>query len=162
MSARERDHLASRLRLKRAKTRGLPSKEYNLARHIGAGPDYTLDFSRVGRPPETLGDRHRMMDERSLFMHREMAGMIRRKPELFNHARETLARWSDNLKPCMPAALKEWQTILDTKTVDEVLNLICRDDEEGQRLRQSSPFFILPQKRRAAIFKQFELLTRHA
>lgn len=331
MSGRERDHLASRLRLKRAAARGRQSKEFNLARFIGAGNDCTLDFSKAGSPPGTLGEalnetirltplhrklcklagsqdaadclrelavkrgclhyqnsfkspnflpetiasitdeelaigllhcgfersalnirigaqmlsdetndvdiiirlakreqcqtvvryiaecgnriepnnptwdvilhklvaakeapvgilphwsrfvsmtgltqdggpsvtwlrpamtnRHQMIDQRSLFMHREMAEMIRQKPELYNHAKETLARWISNMKPWVPTALGEWQTILDTKTVEEVLDLICRDDENSQRLRQSSPFCILPQKRRADIFKRFEKLA---
>ena len=59
-------------------------------------------------------------------------------------------------------AHREWQTILDTKTVDEVLEIICRDDENSRRLRQSSPFCILPQARRTAIFKEFEALAKNA
>ena len=58
-------------------------------------------------------------------------------------------------------AHREWQTILDTKTVDEVLEIICRDDENSRRLRQSSPFCILPQARRTAIFKEFEALAKN-
>ena len=104
-------------------------------------------------------NRHSTIDRRSLFMHREMAQMIREKPELYSQVRTTLARWNSMDSP-VSLARAEWQTILDTKSLEDVLEIICRDDENGQRLRQSSPFCIISQERRAAIFKEFE--AKHA
>jgi hypothetical protein len=104
---------------------------------------------------------HEQIDQRSLAMHLEMAEMIRGNPELYDRVRNTLGRWISTGRP-VPPALQEWQSILDTRTVGEVLEIISTDTEDCRRLRQSSPFCILPQERRDAIFREFHTQGRNA
>ena len=100
---------------------------------------------------------HEWIDQRSLALHTEVAQMIRGKPELLTRAKANLQRWIQNQKPPVSAALLEWDVILKNSTLEEVLSLITRDDEDARRLRQSSPFCgILTQERRLAIFQEFE------
>ena len=100
---------------------------------------------------------HEWIDQRSLTLHTEVAQMIRGKPELLTRAKANLQRWIQNQKPPVSAALREWDVILKNSTLEEVLSLITRDDEDARRLRQSSPFCgILTQERRLAIFQEFE------
>jgi len=53
----------------------------------------------------------------------------------------------------------EWLEILDTRSFDDVLDLLGRFDENTRRLRQSSPFCgILSEEERMTIFKKYETL----
>ncbi|MCI0660813.1 MAG: hypothetical protein L0220_07040 [Acidobacteria bacterium] len=60
-----------------------------------------------------------------------------------------LAQANDNLKRWLevhalgsdPAqSLKEWQELIDRCNTDELIRIMTEDSDEGQRLRQSSPF----------------------
>jgi len=99
---------------------------------------------------------HEWLEQRSLALHVEIAKMIREKPELMDQVKATLQRWiRQDGEVTMVRA--EWDNILKTSTIEEVLKLITRDNEEAQRLRKSSPFTgILPQEHRLAIFDEFE------
>ncbi len=106
---------------------------------------------------------HEWIDQRSLALHTEVAQMIRGKPELLTRAKANLQRWIQNQKPPVSAALREWDVILKNSTLEEVLSLITRDDEDARRLRQSSPFCgILTQERRLAIFQEYEAILASA
>lgn len=88
--------------------------------------------------------------------HRAMARKIRRQPKLFKRARRNIARWERRNRGC-PEALREWKRILRDKDMPTVLRMITRADEEGNRLRQSSPFCgILTEKEREAIWAQYD------
>lgn len=82
---------------------------------------------------------HQWIDLVDLAMHRAMARKIRKEPKLFQRARRTLARW-ERVKRACPPPMREWKQILDTNDMDAVLRLITRKDDEGQRLRSTSPF----------------------
>ena len=120
----------------------------------------------MGQPVTTapINKRHRKVthewiDQRSLALDTEIAQMIREQPELLDRAKTTLARWIQAREPNVPAALLEWAIILNNRTLNEILALLTRDDEEARRLRQSSPFCgILSEERRLAIFKEYETL----
>jgi hypothetical protein len=84
----------------------------------------------------------RFIDLVALDYHRLVAKLLRENPEaVLRDARENLQRW-------MPIhegtgsefALLEWQQLLETKTVPELLTIILEDSDEGQRLRSSTPF----------------------
>ena len=63
------------------------------------------------------------------------------------------SRLSDSCKD----ALREWQTILSCLPLNEVLDLITQDSDEGQRLRHSTPFSgILSQRERMDVFRRHE------
>ena len=52
------------------------------------------------------------------------------------------------------AAHREWQEILTTKPVAEVVRLLVMENDEGQRLRSSHPFKgIIPDAERLAIIE---------
>lgn len=60
---------------------------------------------------------------------------------VLNRARNNLRRWAKVHEGTgSAAALAEWQTLLDTRTVGELVAIITEDSDEGQRLRSSTPF----------------------
>ncbi len=90
-------------------------------------------------------------------MDQAVAEMIRSRPELLEHAKKTLARWIAQREPNVPAALLEWRDILEQSSLEEILRLLTRADENACRLRQSSPFCgILPEKTRLEILREYE------
>ncbi len=74
-------------------------------------------------------------------------------------ARETCARWMrENPTP----AAAEWQAILDGSW-EQVREVLLADNQEGQRLRQSSPFCgVLTPAERWAIYRRFQHEPRAA
>jgi hypothetical protein len=106
------------------------------------------------------GRSHEWIDQRSLALDREIAGMLRSQPELLERARTTLARWIEQRQPAVPPVLLEWREILDHWPLDRILMFLESADETARRLRQSSPFCgILSPERRLAIFKEYESLA---
>src|SRR5262245_24104319 len=84
---------------------------------------------------------HRYQDRVSLEMARRVAAMLPSRPDLIAMASENLDRWS-RLNANAPGLLRcyaEWQAIL-TRLVDEVCDTLTQQTDEGQRLRQNSPF----------------------
>jgi hypothetical protein len=62
-------------------------------------------------------------------------------------------RLSDSCKD----ALREWQTILSSHSLNEILEILTQDPHEGQCLRQSTPFSgVLSQQERLDIFRHYE------
>jgi hypothetical protein len=99
---------------------------------------------------------HQWIDFVDLMVHRAMARKIRRKPGLFRRARRNIARWEKSNRGC-PEPLREWKRIFREHDMNGVLRLITRADEEGNRLRQSSPFCgILTAKEREAIWARYD------
>ena len=99
---------------------------------------------------------HEMIDRRSLPLHEAVAGKIRESPALLEVARENLQRWS-RMDGGLPPPLKEWQDILDGRSLEDILQLICDQSENAARLRQSSPFGgILTEAERLLILKKHE------
>jgi hypothetical protein len=84
---------------------------------------------------------HELQDNISLELARRVAARLRAAPELLSVARGNLARWS-RLNADAPALLRcyaEWSHILE-RPVEDICNALCAETEEGQRLRQNSPF----------------------
>ena len=99
---------------------------------------------------------HQYLDLVDLMAHRAMARKIRRQPRLFNRARRNIARWEKTNGGCS-SPLREWKRILDQNDMETVLRIITRADEEGNRLRQSSPFCgILTARERKAIWARYD------
>jgi hypothetical protein len=99
---------------------------------------------------------HQWIDLVDLMVHRAMARKIRRQPGLFNRARRNLARWEKSNRGC-PQPLQEWKQILRENDMNRVLRIMSRADEEGNRLRQSSPFCgILTELEREAIWARYD------
>jgi hypothetical protein len=94
--------------------------------------------------------RHEDIDRRSLAMARRIVERIDGDSE--QRARETCARWMESA-PC--PAVREWARLLEGSW-DAVRGVLLRDDEEGRRLRQSSPFTsVLSPRERWALYRKF-------
>lgn len=99
---------------------------------------------------------HQWIDFVDLMAHRAMARKIRRMPVLFNRVRRNIARWEKCNRSC-PEPLREWKEILRENDMQEVLRIVSRAGEEGNRLRQSSPFCgILTETEREAIWVRYD------
>jgi hypothetical protein len=97
-------------------------------------------------------DRHRLRDKEKLQLHHLIAEHLQRDPErVLGIARTNLARWRERLGPQPYYA--EWGDILRTRPPSEIIALITADDDEGRRLRQSTPFVgVAKAEERASIF----------
>lgn len=95
---------------------------------------------RVSRYDWAMG--HEYQDAVSLEIHRRVAAGLPTRPEWMAMARENLGRWMErNAESAgLMRCYREWLEILDTKSVDEVCAILTAQTDEGQRLRQNSPF----------------------
>lgn len=91
--------------------------------------------------PAPIGSQ-RFIDLVALDYHRLVAARLQADPAtVLREARENLQRWLPVHKGSgSQLALLEWQQLLETKTVPELIAIITEDSEEGQRLRSSTPF----------------------
>jgi hypothetical protein len=87
----------------------------------------------------------------SLALHQLVVLRLRSNPLLIEKAKSNLQNWL-NQTPNVKAWL-EWRTILETKSLENVLEILTANTDEGQRLRSSSPFvgLVTAQERNAII-----------
>jgi hypothetical protein len=85
--------------------------------------------------------RHEYQDRVSLELARRVASELSRRPELIQHARDNLARWSERNKdaPGLLRCYREWQDILE-RPLAEVVGILTAENDLSRRLRQNSPF----------------------
>jgi hypothetical protein len=96
------------------------------------------------------------VDARSLAMSRLIAEKMRRDPDLFDIARETMEHWKRIQRP-WPRWLNEWDQILREHSPAKVLAILTQETEEGNRLRQSDPFCgILTEEERLCFLNEYE------
>ena len=89
---------------------------------------------------------------RNLAAHGMIAEKILRDPRVIEDARRALGRWRSTSGET--PALREWATLLESPDPRDIVSLILRVDEDGMRLRSSSPFAgALDQTERDLIFK---------
>lgn len=97
---------------------------------------------------------HQGIDQRSLTLTRAVVATIDGDPKRsgLEHARDICARWyRDNPTP----ALAEWLAILK-KDWEQIRIVLLAETENGQRMRQSSPFCgVLSVSERWAIYQRF-------
>lgn len=82
-----------------------------------------------------------MIDRISLELGRRVAARLRRQPDLLQVAQDNLSRWT-RLNADAPALLRcysEWREHLN-RSLEEICAVLTAETEEGQRLRQNSPF----------------------
>lgn len=98
---------------------------------------------------------HQFLDDFALAYHHAVAGVLRSTPEdVINRARRNLARWMNGeaFDAGEMLSLAEWQEILDRSSAEQLIAIITDGSDEGQRLRQSSPFVgALPHQQRLEI-----------
>lgn len=87
----------------------------------------------------------------SLLVHRLAAERLRSDPRLLEKAKANLERWL-NQTPAVAAWL-EWEEILESESLENILQIITAETDESQRLRSSSPFvgLITDEERRRII-----------
>lgn len=82
-----------------------------------------------------------LYNRRSRLMHRYIADMIRAKPELLAIAKECIEKEISKKPPINPNdAFIEWQNILHTWSLDDILRFMVADTERADQLRSSTPF----------------------
>lgn len=84
---------------------------------------------------------HKLQDQISLDLGRRVAARLRTSPEPLLIARQNLDRWT-RLNAEVPSLLRcydEWRQIL-LRPTEDICEILCAETEEGQRLRQNSPF----------------------
>lgn len=84
---------------------------------------------------------HEYQDRVSLEMARRVAAGLEEHPEWLELARANLNRWEARNadSPGLMRCYAEWRAILD-RPVPEIRALLTQENDEGQRLRQNSPF----------------------
>lgn len=85
--------------------------------------------------------RHDYQDKVSLELARRIAAQLPHRPELLDLARSNLNRGLERNKdaPGLVRCYKEWLEILN-KPLQEIITILTAQTDEGQRLRQNSPF----------------------
>jgi len=98
---------------------------------------------------------HRVAEARSLALHVLAAKRINADPGLLGRARATVRRWLARSGEHPPAALLEWQSLLQ-RPWREVVARATALTEDGARLRQSSPLAtLLPAAERRRVHEAF-------
>lgn len=84
---------------------------------------------------------HEFQDEVSLELARQVAVRLAASPALLRVAQDNLDRWSRQNAgtPSLQRCYGEWREIL-ARPVAEICDRLCAVSDEGQRLRQNSPF----------------------
>lgn len=85
---------------------------------------------------------HEYQDRVSLEIHRLVAAGLPTRPEWMAMARENLGKWMQRNadSPSLMRCYQEWLDILDSRSVEQVCAILIAKTDEGQRLRQNSPF----------------------
>jgi hypothetical protein len=84
---------------------------------------------------------HAYQDSVSMEIARRIAAELPRRPEWLDLARGNLDRWSRRNagSASLLRCYSEWRAILD-RPVEEICAVLTSQTDEGQRLRQNSPF----------------------
>lgn len=99
---------------------------------------------------------HQFLDRLALAFHLAVAARLTIAPDLvLRQARENLNHWLKLHTPNSRTgkSLLEWQKLIESRSLDVLLAKMTEDTDEGQRLRQSSPFVgvLSPQEREELI-----------
>lgn len=97
---------------------------------------------------------HVRRDQEKLRLHRAVVEHLRADPErVLRMARANLERWIARNGP-QPYYL-EWQEILESHSVEEIISLLLTDGDRAQHLRQTAPFAgVLSDSERDALLRK--------
>ena len=99
------------------------------------------DRPKIADPsPKIHGIGHPHIDRRMLALARLVAERIDRNPDLLQVAVNNLERWSRMHKDGLSVASAEWKKLIERHNWPEIRAMLVEDNDEGQRLRSSSPF----------------------
>lgn len=102
-----------------------------------------VDNATASAGVDALWGSHALLDEFALYYHYAVAERLRVAPEaVLARAHANLTRWlsGDAFPPGEVESLEEWRTILDRSDTEQLTQIITDLSDEGQRLRQSTPF----------------------
>jgi len=100
---------------------------------------------------------HELQDLQSLMLHEEAVRLLKKKPELIEHALDTLERWRSAGDSHSRFLWDEWSVILHRRAWRRVLSLTRRSKE----LRQASPLTtILSAEARQRVLEQVQQLKK--
>lgn len=86
------------------------------------------------------GGAHELRDAEKLALHERIAQHLIADPNrVIAIARSNLTRWH-TAQAVEDVYVQEWQQILTTLSISDLVQLITADTDEGRRLRQSTPF----------------------
>ncbi len=98
-------------------------------------------------------NRHRLLEARSLALHREVARRLRENPALLAQAREHVERWSAQGTMSLTYA-DAWRRLLDGP-LDALLALLIDESEAARALRQNTPFtFVVAPRDRWRLWRE--------
>jgi hypothetical protein len=107
--------------------------------------------------PRASERHHGWLDDRSRALHLRVAEKLRSDPALISRALDNLDRWESRGGP--DRVFDEWRRILSSRSVGEVIALLCENSENANRLRQSSPSAgILTDNERMEVFREYAAL----
>lgn len=95
-------------------------------------------------------------DWRSLHIHKLIAERFRANPEIVQKAIENIERWKKQNSYPQPY-FDSWLDIIHSG-IEPLLDFLCSESQEAQRLRSSSPFVgaaFITQKEHQEIFEKF-------
>ena len=102
---------------------------------------------------------HQMVDAWDLAMCKLIAKKIRKDPSLMEVPRRNLQHWKEKYGG-LERAHREWETILNENSIEQVLEILTQDNDEGQRLRQSDPFAgILTDEERMRLYYEYDAIA---
>lgn len=121
----------------------IPKAKVERARRVGTSPVYCSKSCRQAAKQQryrdqTKGSLQDRINLRNLAAHGMIAAKLLREPRVMHIARENLTRWVKRNGPT--PALEEWVRLLEGGNLEAILTALVRVDEEGMRLRSSSPF----------------------
>ena len=85
---------------------------------------------------------HARREIQSLEIHRRIAGLLVADPkQVLGKAMSNLESWlKSRNSSALGSAYQEWLRLLQTLTPEQIAELIVSENEDANRLRQSSPF----------------------
>lgn len=82
-------------------------------------------------------------DQRTFAFHKKAAEILLSQPERLAEANEVLANWLKMSGTQAAGWAEKWTQLTDGLSIKEIADLICREDEEMDFYRKSSPFSCL-------------------
>jgi hypothetical protein len=85
---------------------------------------------------------HEKLYKLKLEYHKLISAKLKKDPELLKPVIRNLRSAMEKLKSAgdHPSAYIEWLQILETHSLDQIHTILCSEDENSTRLRQSGPF----------------------
>ncbi|MDA8327399.1 MAG: hypothetical protein M0Z83_00330 [Betaproteobacteria bacterium] len=99
---------------------------------------------------------HQTLDRRSLALHRIAVKNVLDNPLLFNEIRKTLDRWLVIVAKSSQPYVRQWDDLAN-QGIDVFLAKAVEESEDGNAMRQSSPFGVaISNKERSDFFKNWK------